>query len=44
MNALPTAEMHRLKSGHFAVEDSLDYIAAHMIDFHSELPTLMMTT
>ena len=26
---LPKAEMHRLDSGHFAVEDCLDYIAKH---------------
>jgi pimeloyl-ACP methyl ester carboxylesterase len=31
---LPQAEMHRLDSGHFAVEDSLDAIAQGMIDFH----------
>src|SRR6476659_3351297 len=26
---LPTAELHRLQAGHFAVEDHLDYIATH---------------
>jgi hypothetical protein len=33
---LPEAEMHRLDSGHFAVEDCLDYIAAHMHRFYDE--------
>ncbi len=32
---LPGAQMHRLGSGHFAVEDSLDVIASRMIAFHS---------
>jgi pimeloyl-ACP methyl ester carboxylesterase len=32
---LPRAEMHRLESGHFAVEDSADYIAEKMIAFHA---------
>lgn len=27
---LPKAEMHRLDAGHFAVEDCLDYISAHI--------------
>jgi pimeloyl-ACP methyl ester carboxylesterase len=31
---LPQAEMHRLDSGHFAVEDNLDVIAQGMIGFH----------
>jgi pimeloyl-ACP methyl ester carboxylesterase len=31
---LPKAEMHRLQSGHFAIEDHLDEIAAKMIAFH----------
>ena len=31
---LPQAEMHRLDSGHFAVEDSLDAIADGMMAFH----------
>jgi pimeloyl-ACP methyl ester carboxylesterase len=31
---LPRAEMHRLNSGHFAVEDSLDYIAEQMVAFY----------
>jgi len=33
---LPQAEMHRLDSGHFAVEDSLDAIANGMIAFHQK--------
>jgi pimeloyl-ACP methyl ester carboxylesterase len=31
---LPRAEMHRLDSGHFAVEDSAPFIAEKMIAFH----------
>jgi pimeloyl-ACP methyl ester carboxylesterase len=31
---LPKAEMHRLDSGHFAVEDSLPYITEKMIEFY----------
>jgi pimeloyl-ACP methyl ester carboxylesterase len=31
---LPEAEMHRLDAGHFAVEDHLDYIVAHMRAFY----------
>ena len=31
---LPQAEMHRLNSGHFAVEDCLPYITEKMIDFY----------
>jgi pimeloyl-ACP methyl ester carboxylesterase len=31
---LPNAEMHRLKSGHFAVEDNLSYIAEKMTAFY----------
>jgi pimeloyl-ACP methyl ester carboxylesterase len=34
---LPQAEMHRLNSGHFALEDNLGYIAEHMIAFHRKL-------
>jgi hypothetical protein len=30
------AEMHRLDSGHFAVEDSLDVIARNMKRFYDE--------
>jgi hypothetical protein len=30
---LPKAEMHRLQSGHFALEDSLDKIAGKMKAF-----------
>jgi pimeloyl-ACP methyl ester carboxylesterase len=33
---LPNAEMHRLDSGHFAVEDCLDYIARSICRFHDE--------
>ena len=33
---LPKAEMHRLDSGHFAVEDSLDYIARNIRRFYDE--------
>ncbi len=36
LEALPKAEMHRLDSGHFAVEDSLDEIAEKMIAFHQK--------
>jgi pimeloyl-ACP methyl ester carboxylesterase len=34
---LPGAEIHRLAAGHFAVEDHLDYIAAHMKQFYAAL-------
>jgi len=37
LNDLPNAEMHRLNSGHFALEDNLDYIAERMIAFHRKL-------
>jgi pimeloyl-ACP methyl ester carboxylesterase len=33
---LPKAEMHRLASGHFAVEDHLEEIATKMIAFHGK--------
>ena len=33
---VPLAEMHRLDSGHFAVEDNLDRIAEGMIAFHKK--------
>src|SRR5215472_6478850 len=33
---LPDAEMHRLDSGHFAVEDCLDRIAPNMCRFYDE--------
>lgn len=33
---LPQAEMHRLDSGHFAVEDCLDYIARNILRFFDE--------
>jgi hypothetical protein len=32
---LPDAEMNRLQSGHFAVEDSLDQIADKMVLFYA---------
>jgi len=31
---LPKAEMHRLKSGHFAVEDCLPYITEKIVAFY----------
>ncbi len=33
---LPTAEMHRLNAGHFAVEDHLDYISTQMRRFYAD--------
>jgi hypothetical protein len=33
---LPNAEIHRLDSGHFAVEDNLDYIATNMRRFYDQ--------
>lgn len=36
---LPKAEMHRLKSGHFAVEDSLPFISERMITFYKNVVT-----
>jgi pimeloyl-ACP methyl ester carboxylesterase len=36
LGVLPKAEMHRLDSGHFAVEDSLAEIAGKMIAFHQK--------
>lgn len=33
---LPNAEMHRLDSGHFAVEDCLDYISQNIHRFYDE--------
>jgi pimeloyl-ACP methyl ester carboxylesterase len=33
---VPKAEMHRLKAGHFAVEDHLDYISSQMKRFYAE--------
>ena len=33
---LPKAELHRLDSGHFAVEDCLDVIARHLHRFYDE--------
>ena len=37
LEVLPNAEMHRLDSGHFAVEDSLDVIASKMKTFYRNL-------
>jgi pimeloyl-ACP methyl ester carboxylesterase len=37
LTVLPTAEMHRLQSGHFALSDSLDEIATKMVAFHGRL-------
>jgi pimeloyl-ACP methyl ester carboxylesterase len=34
---LPKAEMHRLASGHFAVEDCLDDISTKMIEFYNRV-------
>jgi pimeloyl-ACP methyl ester carboxylesterase len=34
---LPNAEMHRLDSGHFAVEDSLSYIVEKMTAFYRNM-------
>jgi pimeloyl-ACP methyl ester carboxylesterase len=36
LKELPKAEMHRLDSGHFAVEDCLDYIARNIRRFYDE--------
>jgi pimeloyl-ACP methyl ester carboxylesterase len=36
LNDLPKAEMHRLDSGHFAVEDCLDNIARNIRRFYDE--------
>src|SRR4029079_15052343 len=33
---LPSAELHRLDAGHFAVEDHLEYIATHIRRFYSQ--------
>jgi hypothetical protein len=33
---MPNAEMHRLDSGHFAVEDCLEYIARNIRRFYDE--------
>jgi len=37
LKELPKAEMHRLDSGHFAVEDCLDYIAKHIHRFYRDV-------
>jgi pimeloyl-ACP methyl ester carboxylesterase len=36
---LPNAEIHRLDSGHFAVEDCLPHIAEKMKAFYGRAPT-----
>ena len=36
LNDVPNAEMHRLDSGHFAVEDCLEYIATNIRRFYDE--------
>jgi pimeloyl-ACP methyl ester carboxylesterase len=36
LSDLPNAEMHRLDSGHFAVEDCLSYISANIHRFYQE--------
>ena len=36
MKDLPNAEMHRLDSGHFAVEDKLEEIASNIKRFYAE--------
>jgi pimeloyl-ACP methyl ester carboxylesterase len=33
---LPSAQLHRLKAGHFAVEDCLEYISDHMHRFYEK--------
>jgi hypothetical protein len=33
---LPKAEMHRLDSGHFVLEDSLDHVAGDIRRFYDE--------
>jgi pimeloyl-ACP methyl ester carboxylesterase len=40
---LPNAEMHRLDSGHFAVEDCLDEIASDIIRFYLERVAILAT-
>jgi pimeloyl-ACP methyl ester carboxylesterase len=40
---LPNAEIHRLDSGHFAVEDCLPYIAEKMKAFYGRVPTAKRT-
>ena len=37
LQVLPKAEMHRLQSGHFALEDCLDEIAGKMSAFYRAL-------
>ena len=41
---LPDAEMHRLDSGHFAVEDCLEQIAANIQRFYDEKVTRVVQT
>jgi pimeloyl-ACP methyl ester carboxylesterase len=33
---LPSAEIHRLDTGHFAVEDNLEYVATHIERFYAQ--------
>jgi len=37
LEALPSAEIHKLAAGHFAVEDCLDYIAEHIHRFYDKM-------
>jgi pimeloyl-ACP methyl ester carboxylesterase len=39
LEVLLKAEMHRLESGHFSVEDCLEYIARHMHQFYDQSVT-----
>ena len=39
LEVLPNAEMHLLESGHFAVEDCVEYIARHMHQFYDQSVT-----
>ena len=40
LDALPGAEMHRLNSGHFALEDCLPFIVEKMIPFYQKARTM----
>ena len=44
LNDLPHAEMHRLDSGHFAVEDCLEQIATNIERFYDEKMTSVVQT
>ena len=37
LEVLPSAEIHKLTAGHFAVEDCLDYISEHMHAFYKKI-------